>query len=483
MADAAPDLKPARVTSPARNARRFFWPGGLSSRLLILTCLFVVLSQLLILAPSLASYEERWLSERVRLAELASTAVDGAPGRKVSKGLSKQLLEGAGVVSVAVQSDGLRRLLLAGPRMERTPYLVDLRDPNPAAWLSAPFQTLFGGPDQMVRVVAAPQFRQADFVEIVAPDKVLRDELFAYLWRLVAVTLFTSIFAGGLVYLSLNAFLVRPMQRITRAMERFRADPEDPRAQVGLSGRRDEVGRAEAELDRMQTDVRTALQSKARLAALGEAVAKINHDLRNMLTSAQIASERLAQSGDPSVTQALPRLERALDRAVTLATDVLAYGKTQEAVPKPVAVPLKAALEAAAEDAGLSPDGVELEAALAPEDQVQADPDQLHRILLNLLRNAREAIESAPKPDGGGRVRVSFERDGTMLVVQLVDNGPGVPERLRPRLFQPFAGSGRSGSTGLGLAIARELAQAHGGDLRLVQSGDQGSVFELRLPG
>ncbi|MEY4250189.1 MAG: hypothetical protein RJA87_1822 [Pseudomonadota bacterium] len=483
MADAAPDLKPARVASPARNARRFFWPGGLSSRLLILTCLFVVLSQLLILAPSLASYEERWLSERVRLAELASTAVDGAPGRKVSKGLSKQLLEGAGVVSVAVQSDGLRRLLLAGPRMERTPYLVDLRDPNPIAWLSAPFQTLFGGPDQMVRVVAAPQFREADFVEIVAPDKVLREELIAYLWRLVAVTLFTSIFAGGLVYLSLNAFLVRPMQRITRAMERFRADPEDPRAQVGLSGRRDEVGRAEAELDRMQTDVRTALQAKARLAALGEAVAKINHDLRNMLTSAQIASERLAQSGDPSVTQALPRLERALDRAVTLATDVLAYGKTQEAVPTPVAVPLKAALEAAAEDAGLSPDGVQLEAALTSEDQVQADPDQLHRILLNLLRNAREAIESAPKPEGGGRVRVTLERDGTALVIHLVDNGPGVPERLRSRLFQPFAGSGRSGSTGLGLAIARELAQAHGGDLRLVQSGDEGSVFELRLPG
>jgi signal transduction histidine kinase len=113
---------------------------------------------------------------------------------------------------------------------------------------------------------------------------------------------------------------------------------------------------------------------------------------------------------------------------------------------------------------------------------VHADPDQLHRILLNLLRNAREAIESAPKPEVGGRVRVSFERDGTMLVVQLVDNGPGVPERLRPRLFQPFAGSGRSGSTGLGLAIARELAQAHGGDLRLVQSGTEGSVFELRLP-
>jgi len=232
----------------------------------------------------------------------------------------------------------------------------------------------------------------------------------------------------------------------------------------------------------MQTDLRVALKSKARLAALGEAVAKINHDLRNMLTSAQIASERLAQSGDPRVAQALPRLERALDRAVTLASDVLAYGKTQEAVPKLGSVPLKAALEAAAEDAGLSPDGVHLEAVLSAQDQVQADPDQLHRILLNLLRNAREAIESAPKLEVRGQVRVSFERDGTTLVVQLVDNGPGVPERLRPRLFQPFAGSGRSGSTGLGLAIARELAQAHGGDLRLVQSSDEGSVFELRLP-
>ena len=481
MADADPDPVPLRAASPARRARRFFWPGGLSSRLLILTVLFVVLAELLILAPSLASYEERWLSERVRLAELASTAVDGAPGRKVSNSLSKQLLEGAGVVSVAVQSDGLRRLLLAGPRMERTPYLVDLRDKNPAAWLSAPFQTLFGGDDQMVRVVAVPHFREGEFVEIVAPDKPLRDELYAYLLRLLAVTIFTSAVAGGLVYVSLNAFLVRPMQRITRAMERFRADPDDPRARVGLSGRRDEVGRAEGELDRMQTDLRLALKSKARLAALGEAVAKINHDLRNMLTSAQIASERLAQSGDPRVAQALPRLERALDRAVTLASDVLTYGKTEEAAPRPSPLALRAALEAAAEDAGLSPEGVRLEAALSVHDQVLADPDQMHRILMNLLRNAREAIEVTGIAQGAVTATLEIEDDHSLI--RLTDTGPGVPERLRQRLFQPFAGSGRTGSTGLGLAIARELAQAHGGDLQLASTGPEGSVFELRLPG
>jgi signal transduction histidine kinase len=483
MAHAEPDLEPVLQGSSARRARRFFWPGGLSSRLLILTALFVILAELLILAPILASFEERWLSDRVRLAELASTAVDGAPGRKVSRALAKQLLDGAGVVSIAVQSDGTRRLLLAAPRMAKPPYLVDLRDRNPIAWLSAPFQTLFGDDDQMVRVVAVPRFREGEFIEIVAPDKPLRDELWAYVLRLLAVTIFISVVAGSLVFISINAFLVRPMQKITRAMERFRADPDDPEARIGLSGRRDEVGRAEAELDRMQTDLRLALSSKARLAALGEAVAKINHDLRNMLTSAQLASERLAQLGDPRVSQALPRLERALDRAVTLATEVLAYGKTAEAIPNPIPLSLRAALEAAAEDAGLAKGGVRLQTSVPVSAVILADPDQLHRILVNLMRNAREAIEAASPDKPIGKVSVTLSQDDTTSLIRLTDTGPGVPERVKASLFQPFVGSGRSGGTGLGLAIARELARGHGGELDLVDQAEGGAVFELRLPG
>ncbi|MDR3511847.1 MAG: HAMP domain-containing sensor histidine kinase [Caulobacteraceae bacterium] len=466
-----------------RAARRLFWPGGLSSRLLILTVLFVALAGLFILPPSLAQFEDTWLYDRLRAAELASLAVDAAPNQVVSDRLSSQLLNGAGVVSVAVQSEGARRLLLAAPRMARTPYLVDLRAGYSVTRLIAPFQTLFGGKGRMVRVVARPQFRDGDFVEIVVPDAPLKAELLRYLLRLSAIDVFISIVAGGLVYLSLNALLVRPMQRITLAMERFRADPEDPAAHVHLSGRRDEIGRAEAELDRMQADLRVALSSRARLAALGEAVAKINHDLRNMLTSAQIASERLAQSGDPKVAQALPRLERALDRAVHLASDVLAYGKSDEAAPSPVPLHLLAVLEAAAEDAGLTAEGVRLEAAVRADERVSADPEQLHRILVNLLRNAREAILAEPDREGRGRVRVSQERAEGATVITIADSGPGVPERLRERLFQPFTGSGRPGGAGLGLAIARELAQGHGGDLVLKASGPEGAVFELRLPG
>ena len=395
--------------------------------------------------------------------------------------MRNEILANAGVVSVAFQIRGERRLILQAPRLTRTPYLLDLRQAGRLSWL-APFETMAGRGDRMVRVMARPRFRPGAFVEVVLPDAPLRKDLFSQLGRLMGEALFTSLLAGAVVYMALTLFLVRPMQRITRSMERFRADPEDPRAAIHPSGRHDEIGRAESELNRMQGDLRAALTSRARLAALGEAVAKINHDLRNMLTSAQIASERLAGSGDPRVTQALPRLERALDRAITLASNVLTFGKSEEPPPQTQGVGLLAALEEAAVDAGLTEDGVRLDADLGPDDEVRADPEQFYRILVNLLRNAREAIESQDPRPLDAHVRVTLTETPGETLLRLTDNGPGLPERVRERLFQPFAGSGRPGGTGLGLAIARELAQGHGGDLTLVTTGPTGTSFELRLP-
>ena len=478
MAEAAPP--PATKTAPP--TRRWLWPGGLSARLLVLTSLFVTLAALFVLPAALASFEEQWLLDRVRSAELAKMATDVAPDGQITQDLSRQLLDGAGVVSVAIQTDGMRRLVLAAPRTLPTPYLVDLREQNPLSWFSAPFQTLFGGKGRMVRVVAEPRFlKDSEFIDIVVPDDILRAELISYLWQALFVTVFAAIVVGGLVYLSLNAFLVQPMQRLTRSIERFRANPEDPEARIQPSGRRDEIGRAEAELALMQEELVAALNSRARLAALGEAVAKINHDLRNMLTSAQIASDRLAAIGDPKVAQALPRLERALDRAVTLATNVLAYGRTGEAEPDLRPVSLKTALEAAAEDAALEKDAVALKIEAPARASVTADPDQLHRILMNLMRNARQAMATMVR-DEPGQITVSLAREPGWSLLRIADNGPGLPERALVHLFQPFAGSARHGGTGLGLAISRELAQAHGGDLTMAETGPEGTVFELRLP-
>ncbi len=477
--------------------RRLGWSGGLSARLLGLTALFVMLAELMILAPSMAGFHENWLIVRTRLAEEASVAVELAPAGAIPQRKTAQLLEGAGVVTVAVSSHGLRRLLLAGPRMETAPTLIDLRRRNGFERLAAPFETLAPGPPRMLRVVAKPQFRDGDFVEIVAPEGPLRDDLAAYLGSILLSSVFISLVAGVLVYVSLNAVLVRPMRRITRAMERFRARPDDPQARLKPSGRRDEIGRAEVELNQMQEDLLAALHSRARLAALGEAVAKINHDLRNMLTSAQFASERLAASGDPNVTQALPRLERALDRAVRLAEGVLAYGKSEEAAPTPQTLDLAAVLRDAGEDAGLVAEadadpaghpsgdgtgGVTLEISGTAHRTVRADPDQLHRIFVNLFRNARQAIESRPAAAAPGLVRVTAAAEAGSLRIRIADNGPGLPERAKARLFHAFSGSQRPDGAGLGLAIARELAAGHGGDLTLVSSDGTGATFELSLP-
>jgi signal transduction histidine kinase len=201
-----------------------------------------------------------------------------------------------------------------------------------------------------------------------------------------------------------------------------------------------------------------------------------------MLTSAQIASERMAQSGDPKVAQALPRLERALGRAITLASNVLTFGKSEEPPPEKRPTPLRAALEEASEEAGLAEDGVRLETTIGPGELVDADPEQLHRILVNLLRNAREAADGAAGGRGVGRIEASLAREDATSVIRLADSGPGLPERARANLFQPFAGSSRRDGAGLGLAIARELAEGHGGSLKLVETGPTGSVFELRLP-
>ncbi len=334
----------------------------------------------------------------------------------------------------------------------------------------------------MIRVMAKPRFRAGEFVEIVASDGPLKRELFAQLRSLMAIAAFTSVLAGTVVYLALSLFLVRPVQRITRSMERFRADPEKAMSRSAPSGRRDEIGVAERELSRMQMDLRAALVSRARLAALGEAVAKINHDLRNMLTSAQLASERLSGSGDPKVEQALPRLERALDRAVTLASNVLTFGSSAEPAPLKRPTPLRAALDAAADDAGLEPGGIALINRIDPAATAQADPEQLHRILVNLLRNARQAIDGVEARGGHGLITAEARRDAAACFVTLTDDGPGLPTRARANLFQPFAGSARRGGAGLGLAISRELAQGHGGELTLVSTGPEGTTFEIRLP-
>ena len=279
------------------------------------------------------------------------------------------------------------------------------------------------------------------------------------------------------------------MQMITRSMERFRQNPKDGRFIIETSSRGDEVGRTERELFEMQRDLQAALHQRARLAELGEAVSKVNHDLKNILTSAQLVSDQLALIEDPKVQRLGTKLFSAIDRAVDLCTDTLKYGKAEEAPPQFSRVRVRdvvgdvvtlLSVSAATVPSANVPD---IRNEVDDDIVVDADPDKLYRALMNVVRNARDAhLVSGGRRGEVPFVRIRTEEEGGRLHILVEDNGPGIPERARADLFKPFSGSATSGGSGLGLAIARELAEVQGGLLQLISTGDEGTVFQICLP-
>jgi signal transduction histidine kinase len=233
----------------------------------------------------------------------------------------------------------------------------------------------------------------------------------------------------------------------------------------------------------MQGDLASMLQQKSRLAALGLAVSKINHDLRNLLTTAQLFSDRLVRLSDPTVQRFAPKLMRALERAIDFCESTLSYGRAQEQPPDRRMLPLEPVVEEVRETLSLEPDGpIRWIGAVERGLMVDADPDQLFRVLHNLARNAVQALESRPTRDPGrDQVRITGRREGAVVVIEVSDTGPGIPQKARAHLFEAFQSADRTGGSGLGLAIAAELVRAHGGDIRLVE-GTIGATFALTIP-
>jgi signal transduction histidine kinase len=273
------------------------------------------------------------------------------------------------------------------------------------------------------------------------------------------------------------------MRRITINMMRFRDDPENLSRVIVPSGRGDEVGMAEHELAAMQRELASMLSQKNRLAALGLAVSKINHDLRNMLASAQLFSDQLSTLRDPKVQRFAPKLMRTLERAIAFCQSTLSYGRVQEPPPDRRMIDLDSLVEEVRETLGVQHDGgIRWISSIERDIMADADHDQLFRVLLNLTRNALQALESrSPNEPARDQIRITGRREGAVVVIEVSDTGPGFSARAREHLFEAFSGSTRPGGTGLGLAIAAELIRAHGGEIRLVE-GTIGATFHLTIP-
>ena len=449
---------------------------SLSGRLLLLTILYVMLTQVLIFVPSIGRYHRNLLSARVDAAEIAILPFT-EPANGLSDALRTQLLTRAGAVAVMLPRADQREIFLSNEVPSKIDVRADLRDTNPFVDMLSGMDCLLNGGDRILQITAPTRINGAEDVEAIVNEKPIHAQLKTYAWGILLLAILISLATGVLVFISLYLALVRPMRQITKAMVNFRANPEDASRIAMPSARLDEIGIAECELAAMQRDIYASLQQRSRLAALGTAVAKIQHDLRNILSSAQLASDQLAKSADPSVQRLARRLVSSIDHAVALATNTLRYGRADENPPQRRRMRLKRVVEDAREAALDGRYAVRFEDGIDDAFEIDADAAQLFRILLNILRNAGEALGET-----GGVVAVAAARTDAQVLIDVTDTGPGIPAALRERLFQPFAGSSRFGGSGLGLAIARELARAHGGDVVLVRSDERGTQFRVMIP-
>ncbi|MEI9886332.1 MAG: HAMP domain-containing sensor histidine kinase [Rhizomicrobium sp.] len=454
---------------------------SLSGRLLLLTVIYVMVAEVMIFVPSVGHYYRELLNNHIESAELAVLPFHEPGGDKLSAELRSQLLMRAGASSVLLKSPDRREYY----EIEERPWIdatIDLTAQRPGGDMLDALGCLWHDGNRVLHVIAPTGIKDADSIGIVLGEAPIRAALVAYADRVIVTGLVVSLITALLVFASLYWVLVRPMRHITNAMVSFHDNPEDPSRIISASARQDEIGIAERELAAMQRDLYGFLQQKTRLAALGAAMARIQHDLRNILSNAQLASDRLAAIDDPVVKKLAPRLVASIDRAVSLATNTLRYGRADERPPQRkflCLAPLLAEAGEAAIEARIAPIDIALDIEAQADLQVDADAEQLYRMVLNLVRNAVEALVERGMP---GRISVRAERHGQRVHIDIADDGPGIPAALHPRLFQPFATAARSGGSGLGLAIARDLARAHGGDIVLVSTGETGTTFRLDLP-
>ncbi|WP_172299174.1 HAMP domain-containing sensor histidine kinase [Pseudoruegeria sp. HB172150] len=453
--------------------------NSLSGRFLILTTVFVMLAEVLIFVPSVARFRQDYLLLKLEKAQIASLAL--LADDMIDSDLERELLENAGVYNVVLRRDEVRQLMLSSEIPSPVMATYDLRDPGALELIRDALNVLITPGSQIIRVIGNPVREAGLLIEVTTETGPLRAEMIDYGLRILVLSAVISVVTALLLFLAVRRFLVRPIKRVVEAMMSYAEAPEDARRIIEPSASVTELRDAETALAAMQRQLSGALRQKERLAQLGGAVAKISHDLRNILTTAQLFGDRLERSEDPAVKRAAPKLVNSIARAVNLCESTLAFGKAEEPPPTLDRVRL----------ADIVCDVIEAERLASGEHDLsfsedvpgglvlRADPEQLYRVIGNLARNARQAIIASGEP---GEIAVQAEETESEWVIRIRDTGPGLPEKAREHLYQPFQGGARKGGFGLGLAIASELVRGHGGRLMLEATGPNGTSFAIHLP-
>jgi signal transduction histidine kinase len=454
---------------------------GLSGKLLLLTILFVMIAEVLIFVPSVANMRLRWMQDRLNTAAAAAVVVDGLQNMQLSGPVREDTLMATGTKAIALRRAEESRLIAATEMPPEVDAKFDVADTTAIGAIRDAFETLLFGGDRTIRFYG-PIGESDTLIELVMDERSLRKAMLVYARSVFLVSIGISLFTATLIFLVINRVMIAPIRRMTDSMRDFAADPGDPRRVMEPMAGHDELAIAGRHLAAMQTQLQKTLKQQKNLADLGLAVSKINHDMRNILSSAQLLSDRLADVDDPVVKRFAPTLLRTIDRAVGYTSEVLAYGRTTEPEPRRRFLPLRPIVEDVGEVLAIDPRAGIAFVIAVPEDlQVDADGEQLFRVVHNICRNAVQALMNESDPSAR-TVTVTAMRTGSVVSITIDDTGPGMPQKARENLFAAFRGSARSGGTGLGLAIARELVLAHGGTIALVEKATPGTLFRIELP-
>lgn len=453
--------------------------NSLSGRFLALTILFVMLAEVFIFVPSIARFRQDYMVNRLERAQIASLTL--LANDMIDEDLEYELLKNAGVYNVVLRRDEVRQLMLSSDMPSPVAATYDLREPSAGSLILDAMKQIVTPEEQVVRVIGNPVQDAGLLIEVTMPTKPLRDAMIDYGLRILLLSAVISMFTATLLFFAVRRLLVTPIKGVVAAMKSYAAAPEDTRRIIEPSAGVRELNEAEHALKSMQTDLTSMLRQRERLAALGSAVAKISHDLRNILTSAQLFADRIESSEDPVVARMAPKLMNSITRAVSLCESTLAFGKAEEPAPILNIVNLFSVAQDVleAERLAANEELVTFVNEVQPGLNLRADSEQLYRILSNLIRNGRQAIEASGK---SGQVLISAGEDDDEWWIRVTDTGPGLPKKAQENLFTPFRGGARKGGSGLGLAIAAELVRGHGGSLTLEKTGPEGTVFCFALP-
>lgn len=463
---------------------------GLSGRVLLLAFVFVMLAELAIFVPSIANFRRNWIKDRLSSAYIAALVLQTTPTPMVPKALSDDLLKSVGATVISIKIHGMHRMLAVSDMPPAIDDNYDARVSNIWSDLVGTWRSYFASAHAMLNIIG-PAPMGGDSIAIVVDETALQRAMRVYSGSVLLQSLLVSVIVGALAVWAMHLAILRPVRRLTDNLMRFGSNPEDPANIIEPSSARHEIADAEHALRIMEQTLVDELRTKKNLAALGLAVAKINHDLRNMLSAAQLLTDRLVDVRDPLTQRLAPKLVSTLDRGIRFCQAILAYGKAQDEAPRARNLKLHSLILEVFEtltpriSRGATMVALQCFNEVPLDFVIRADPEHMFRVLNNLCRNSVDALASvAASPTLDPTIRVRARREAGSAVIEVADNGPGVPPRAKAGLFAAFQGSTRSGGTGLGLAIAADLVRGHGGTIELVEGvpGGPGAVFRISLP-